>query len=81
MESSQLLACIADLEQELISTKLQLACAMSSIDSLEHRLTITNSALLNATMSNNSSNDAPSPPCAATIAVPTADPFSSRRTS
>ncbi|KAL3816321.1 hypothetical protein ACHAXA_008392 [Cyclostephanos tholiformis] len=70
MDNSQLLERIADLEQELISTKLQLACAKSSIDSLEHQLAITSSALLRATP----------PPKAAAIVVPTARPFSSSKT-
>jgi len=42
---------IADLERELVSTKLQLACAKCSIDSLEHQLAITSSSLFKATSS------------------------------
>jgi hypothetical protein len=80
MENSQLLERIADLERELISTKLQLACAMSSMDSLEHQLAITTSALLKAKTSDNSNTDAPPPPLAATKVVPTANPFSSSET-
>jgi len=80
MQNSQLLERIADLERELISTKLQLACAMSSIDSLEHQLAIKSSALLKATTSDNTNTDALPPPRAATMVVPTANPFLSSKT-
>jgi hypothetical protein len=82
MENSQVLERIADLERELISTKLQLACAMSSIDSLEHQLAITNTSLLRAkNRDNDNSNDAAAAPPftlrEASVVVPTANPLAS----
>lgn len=49
MDDVQLQERISNLERELVSTKLELACAKSSIDSLEHQLAMKTSALLKAT--------------------------------
>jgi hypothetical protein len=80
MLSPQLLERIAELERELISTKLKLACALSSIDNIEHELAIKSSALLRATMSDNNNTTAPPLLGEITIVVPTANPFPSIKT-
>ncbi|KAL3775207.1 hypothetical protein ACHAW5_002768 [Stephanodiscus triporus] len=74
---------ISNLERELVSTKLELACAKSTIDSLEHQLAMKTSALLRATCSES--------PCADgavndlrslrsnIIEVPSSNPFSRKK--
>ncbi len=93
MEDLQLQERIADLERELCSAKLQLVCAKSSLDSLEHQLAMTTLALFKAARSNatashsesSRANGAESDRSSlhrlnyATIEVPTRNPLSRKK--